>query len=139
MERLTLLGPRNYSDIGGRTTIHAFPTDREWYVIFVSFTPLSVRPLESAPWAHSMSNSYFRYWGFRVAEEIGFYRGHEYEKNVVERGYYGLVKHMNRVLRIRVWHGIVEEGIVKWVSNLISLVLGHAIFVGLDVLYGAFV
>lgn len=50
-----------------------------------------------------------------VAEEVGFYRGHEYEKNVVERGYYGLVKHINRVLKVRIWHSIVEEGIVKWV------------------------
>lgn len=50
-----------------------------------------------------------------AAEEIGFYRGHSYEKNVVERSYFGLVKHINRVLKVRIWHGVVEEGIVKWV------------------------
>ncbi|KAJ9098758.1 hypothetical protein QFC21_004406 [Naganishia friedmannii] len=48
------------------------------------------------------------------AEEIAFYRGEEYENNVVLRNYYGLVKHMNRVLRIRVYHGIIEEGIVNY-------------------------
>ncbi len=34
--------------------------------------------------------------------------------NVIERGYFALVKHINRVLRIRVWHGMLEEGIIKW-------------------------
>ncbi|GHJ87501.1 hypothetical protein NliqN6_3903 [Naganishia liquefaciens] len=57
------------------------------------------------------------------AEEIGFYRGHEYEKNVVERGYYGLVKHINRVLKVRIWHGVVEEGIVKWLWGSFGLCL----------------
>jgi hypothetical protein len=33
------------------------------------------------------------------------YHGEEFEKNVIERGYFALVKHVNRVLRIRVWHG----------------------------------
>ena len=33
---------------------------------------------------------------------------------LVEREYAGLVKHENRVLRRRWWHGCVEEGIVKW-------------------------
>lgn len=55
-----------------------------------------------------------------AAEEIGFYRGHSYEKNVVERSYFGLVKHINRVLKVRIWHGVVEEGIVKWVRSRIS-------------------
>ncbi|KAJ9091085.1 hypothetical protein QFC19_009259 [Naganishia cerealis] len=58
-----------------------------------------------------------------LPEEIGFYRGHEYEKNVVERGYYGLVKHVNRVLKIRAWHGVVEEGIVKWLWGSFGLCL----------------
>lgn len=33
---------------------------------------------------------------------------------LIERDYFGLVKHINRVLRIRVWHGIMEEGIIKY-------------------------
>lgn len=59
-----------------------------------------------------------------LAEEIGFYRGHSYEKNVVERSYFGLVKHINRVLKVRIWHGVVEEGIVKWVRCFCLLWLG---------------
>ncbi|KAJ9092084.1 hypothetical protein QFC20_007466 [Naganishia adeliensis] len=55
------------------------------------------------------------------AEEIGFYRGHSYEKNVVERSYFGLVKHINRVLKVRIWHGVVEEGIVKWIPGMTNV------------------
>jgi ATP-binding cassette subfamily D (ALD) long-chain fatty acid import protein len=44
------------------------------------------------------------------AEEVALYHGEEFEKNVIERGYFALVKHANRVLRIRVWHGMAEEG-----------------------------
>ena len=45
---------------------------------------------------------------------MAFFGGEETEKMLIERDYFGLVKHINRVLRIRVWHGIVEEGIIKW-------------------------
>ncbi|KAJ9097767.1 hypothetical protein QFC20_006113 [Naganishia adeliensis] len=55
------------------------------------------------------------------AEEIGFYRGHSYEKNVVERSYFGLVKHINRVLKVRIWHSVVEEGIVKWIPGMTNV------------------
>ena len=48
------------------------------------------------------------------AEEIAFFGGEGAEKMLVEREYAGLVKHENRVLRRRWWHGCVEEGIVKW-------------------------
>lgn len=47
-------------------------------------------------------------------EEVAFYNGEVVEKFLLERNYFGLVKHINRVLRIRLWHGIVEEGIIKW-------------------------
>lgn len=33
---------------------------------------------------------------------------------LVERDYFALVKHMNMVLRKRLWHGVAEEGVVKW-------------------------
>ena len=51
-----------------------------------------------------------------AAEEVAFYGGEETEKYLIERDYFALVKHINRVLRMRVWHGIVEEGIIKCVS-----------------------
>ncbi|OCF31910.1 ATP-binding cassette, subfamily D (ALD), peroxisomal long-chain fatty acid import protein [Kwoniella heveanensis BCC8398] len=55
------------------------------------------------------------------AEEVALYHGEEFEKNVIERGYFALVKHMNRVLRIRVWHGMAEEGVIKWVWGSLGL------------------
>lgn len=50
-----------------------------------------------------------------ASEEIAFYGGEQAEKLLLERDYFALVKHINRVLRIRVWHGIIEEGIIKCV------------------------
>jgi len=51
------------------------------------------------------------------AEEVALYGGEETEKYIIERDYFGLVKHINRVLRMRIWHGIVEEGIIKYVNS----------------------
>jgi len=48
------------------------------------------------------------------AEEVALYRGSWVEKNIVERAYFSLIKHVNRVYRIRIGHGMVEEGIIKW-------------------------
>ena len=48
-----------------------------------------------------------------AAEEVAFFGGEETEKMLIDRDYFGLAKHINRVLRIRLWHGIVEEGIIK--------------------------
>ncbi|ORY24671.1 ABC transporter transmembrane region 2-domain-containing protein [Naematelia encephala] len=55
------------------------------------------------------------------AEEVALYHGEEFEKNVIERGYFALVKHVNRVLRIRVWHGMAEEGVIKWLWGSFGL------------------
>ncbi|RDX56213.1 hypothetical protein OH76DRAFT_1337713 [Lentinus brumalis] len=55
------------------------------------------------------------------AEEIAFFGGEETEKMLVEREYAGLVKHENRVLGRRWWHGCVEEGIVKWLWGSFGL------------------
>ncbi|KAI8995423.1 adrenoleukodystrophy protein [Trametes punicea] len=55
------------------------------------------------------------------AEEVAFFGGEETEKMLVEREYAGLVKHENRVLRKRWWHGCVEEGIVKWLWGSFGL------------------
>ena len=48
-----------------------------------------------------------------AAEEVAFFGGEDTEKMLIDRDYFGLVKHINRVLRIRLWHGVVEEGIIK--------------------------
>ena len=65
------------------------------------------------------------------AEEIALYHGEEFEKNVIERGYFALVKRANRVLRIRVWHGMAEEGVIKWLWGSLGLcICGIPVFAG---------
>ena len=41
---------------------------------------------------------------------VALYSGHEMEKNVIERAYFSLIKHVNRVYRLRLLHGMVEDG-----------------------------
>ena len=55
------------------------------------------------------------------AEEVALYHGEEFEKNVIERGYFALIKHVNSVLRVRVWHSMAEEGVIKWVWGSLGL------------------
>ncbi|KAH8120463.1 ABC transporter transmembrane region 2-domain-containing protein [Phellopilus nigrolimitatus] len=55
------------------------------------------------------------------SEEVAFFGGEETEKMIIERDYFGLVKHVNRVLQIKVWHGIAEEGIIKWLWGSFGL------------------
>lgn len=55
------------------------------------------------------------------AEEVALYHGEEFEKNVIERNYFALIKHVNRVLRVRVWHGMAEEGVIKWLWGSLGL------------------
>lgn len=57
------------------------------------------------------------------SEEVAFYHGEEFEKNVIERGYFALIKHANRVLQTRVWHGMAEEGVIKWAWGSFGLVV----------------
>jgi hypothetical protein len=40
---------------------------------------------------------------------------------VIERGYFALIKHVNSVLRVRVWHSMAEEGVIKWVWGSLGL------------------
>jgi len=64
-------------------------------------------------------------------------RGSETEKNLIERTYFALVKHINRTFRMRMLYGIVEEGIVKWLWGSLGLcvcavpVFGSKIFGGM--------
>lgn len=58
----------------------------------------------------------FRFAHSRVvenAEEIALYNGQELEKHVLDRSYFGLVKHANWVLRRKLWHGVAEDFIIK--------------------------
>lgn len=51
------------------------------------------------------------------------YRGSLVEKNIIERGYFSLIKHVNRTYRMRMWHSIIEEGIIKWVWGSLGLLI----------------
>ncbi|GAA94966.1 uncharacterized protein L969DRAFT_78446 [Mixia osmundae IAM 14324] len=55
------------------------------------------------------------------AEEVALYNGHEIEKMVIERNYFGLIKHVNKIFRLRLWHSMVEDGIIKWVWGSLGL------------------
>ncbi|WVO13006.1 hypothetical protein L204_100615 [Cryptococcus depauperatus] len=68
------------------------------------------------------------------AEEVALYHGEEIEKNVIERGYFALVKHVNRVLKIRIGHGMAEEGIIKWLWGSLGLCICAIPVFGGDIL-----
>ncbi|GAA6017017.1 hypothetical protein JCM8202_005871 [Rhodotorula sphaerocarpa] len=55
------------------------------------------------------------------AEEVALLRGAQTEKNLIERGYFALLKHINRILRMRMVYSIVEESIVKWFWGSLGL------------------
>lgn len=60
----------------------------------------------------------FRFAHSRIvenAEEIALYNGQELESHTLDRSYFGLVKHANWVLRRRLFHGVAEDFIIKWV------------------------
>jgi ATP-binding cassette, subfamily D (ALD), peroxisomal long-chain fatty acid import protein len=47
------------------------------------------------------------------AEEVAFYSGHFWEKVVLDREYFALIKHINRILRRRLIHGTMEDFVVS--------------------------
>lgn len=57
------------------------------------------------------------------AEEIALLRGSVTEKNLIERGYFALIKHVNRIFRKRMLHGLIEEGIIKWTWGSLGLLI----------------
>ncbi|KAF7186293.1 ATP-binding cassette sub-family D member 1 [Pseudocercospora fuligena] len=57
------------------------------------------------------------------SEEVALYNGHEAEKDTVDRGYFTLIKHVNRILRRRLYHGIMEEFVVKYFWGALGLLL----------------
>ncbi|CAG8551295.1 10878_t:CDS:2 [Acaulospora colombiana] len=68
----------------------------------------------------------FRFSHSRVienAEEIAFYAGHEVEKTILDRSYFALIKHINRIFRKRILHGIMEDFIIKYFWGAMGLLL----------------
>lgn len=57
------------------------------------------------------------------SEEIALYDGHDAEKDTVDKGYFTLIRHVNRILRRRLYHGIMEEFVVKYFWGALGLLL----------------
>jgi ATP-binding cassette subfamily D (ALD) long-chain fatty acid import protein len=56
-------------------------------------------------------------------EEIALYHGHEAEKDTLDKGYFTLIKHVNRILRRRFYHGVMEDFVIKYFWGALGLML----------------
>lgn len=57
------------------------------------------------------------------SEEVALYAGHEAEKDTLDKGYFTLIKHVNRILRRRFYHGIMEDFVIKYFWGALGLLL----------------
>ena len=57
------------------------------------------------------------------SEEIALYHGHEAEKDTLDKGYFTLIKHVNHILRRRLYHGILEDFVIKYFWGALGLML----------------
>lgn len=57
------------------------------------------------------------------SEEVALYHGHEAEKDTLDKGYFTLIKHVNRILRHRFYHGFMEDFVIKYFWGAMGLVL----------------
>ena len=57
------------------------------------------------------------------SEEIALYHGHEAEKDTLDKGYFTLIKHVNRILRRRFYHGVMEDFVIKYFWGSLGLML----------------
>jgi ATP-binding cassette subfamily D (ALD) long-chain fatty acid import protein len=57
------------------------------------------------------------------SEEIALYSGHESEKTTLDKGYFTLIKHVNYILRRRLYHGMMEDFVIKYFWGALGLVL----------------
>jgi ATP-binding cassette subfamily D (ALD) long-chain fatty acid import protein len=58
-----------------------------------------------------------------TSEEVALYYGHEAEKDTLDKGYFTLIKHVNRVLRRRFYHGVMEDFVIKYFWGALGLIL----------------
>ena len=57
------------------------------------------------------------------SEEIALYNGHEAEKDTLDKGYFTLIKHVNRILRRGLYHGVMEDFVIKYFWGALGLML----------------
>lgn len=66
------------------------------------------------------------------SEEVALYSGHEAEKDTLDKGYFTLIKYVNRILRQRFYHGVMEDFVVKYFWGALGLLLcGVPVFIKL--------
>ncbi|KAL1898677.1 ATP-binding cassette long-chain fatty acid transporter pxa2 [Ceratocystis pirilliformis] len=71
-------------------------------------------------------------------EEVALYAGHEVEKDTLDKGYFTLIKHVNYILRQRLYHGFMEDFVIKYFWGALGLLLCSVpVFVKLPVAGGA--
>ncbi|KKA30420.1 hypothetical protein TD95_004578 [Thielaviopsis punctulata] len=56
-------------------------------------------------------------------EEVALYAGHEVEKDTLDKGYFTLIKHVNYILRRRLYHGFMEDFVIKYFWGALGLLL----------------
>lgn len=57
------------------------------------------------------------------SEEIALYHGHDTEKDTLDKGYFTLIKHVNRILRRRFYHALMEDFVIKYFWGALGLML----------------
>ncbi|KAF2479029.1 putative ABC transporter [Neohortaea acidophila] len=57
------------------------------------------------------------------SEEVALYYGHDAERDTLDKGYFTLIKHVNRILRRKLWHGVMEDYVVKYCWTAIGFLL----------------
>ncbi|KND03543.1 uncharacterized protein SPPG_01022 [Spizellomyces punctatus DAOM BR117] len=68
----------------------------------------------------------FRYTHSRLienAEEIALYSGDAVEKGNLDRSYFALIRHVNRIFKTRIWHGMMEDFIIKYFWGAMGMAL----------------
>lgn len=74
----------------------------------------------------AMLEGEFRFLHSRLidySEEVALYNGHEAEKDTLDKGYFTLIKHVNRILRRRLYHGFMEDFVIKYFWGALGLLL----------------
>jgi ATP-binding cassette subfamily D (ALD) long-chain fatty acid import protein len=57
------------------------------------------------------------------AEEIALYSGQAFEKNIIDSRYKDLIRHVNKIFKVRIWHGMAEDFIIKYFWSAVGLIL----------------
>ncbi|CAG8523072.1 3930_t:CDS:10 [Diversispora eburnea] len=56
------------------------------------------------------------------AEEIAFYHGSELERSILNRTYTRLIKHINGILKVRIFYNMFEDFIIKYCWSALGLI-----------------